>query len=77
MSFQPPNRDKYPCSKHPGGCPNRAPGCQSRCIEMLCAELEADERKKIDKRNRLKESELNYIAVRSSKRMRHKKAREC
>jgi hypothetical protein len=44
---------------------------------MLCAELEADERKKIDKRNRLKESELNYIAVRSSKRMRHKKAREC
>ena len=33
-------RDRYPCADQPGGiCPKREPGCQSRCMDMLAAQL--------------------------------------
>ena len=57
-------RVKYPCFKYPGGCPNRSPGCQSKCVEMLCAELEADERRKTQRRAREEEQRAVEIEVR-------------
>lgn len=33
-------RDRYPCADQPeGSCPRREPGCQTRCPEMLTAQL--------------------------------------
>lgn len=68
--------NKYPCFKYPGGCPNRSPGCQSKCIEMLCAELEISERKKTARKNRTNESSATGAELRRYSRMTRRKLKE-
>lgn len=76
MSYKSKSRDKYPCFNYPGGCPNRSPGCQSKCIEMLCAELAADDRKRTDRRNRLNDNAATGVAIEGHARTSRKKLRE-
>lgn len=73
---KPVGPNKYPCFKYPGGCPNRSPGCQSKCIEMLCAELEISERKKTAKNNRDNENNATGVVVRRYSRMTRRKLKE-
>lgn len=68
--------NKYPCFRYPGGCPNRSPGCRSKCIEMLCAELEADERKKTARRNRRAACDVKEAEIHGCLRMTKKKPKE-
>ena len=77
IRIQTTKTNRWPCTQYPGGvCPDRVPGCQSKCIKMLVAQLERDaERREIQKR---KASEREGDAARivlASKRNR-KKPRE-
>lgn len=76
MSYPRKSRDNYPCFNYPGGCPNRSPGCQSKCIEMLCTEPAADERKRTDRRNRLNDGAATGVEIARHARIGRKKLHE-
>lgn len=69
--------NKFPCYRYPGGqCPNRHPGCQDVCLEMLAAQLvHSQERKKV-KEGRARINAADGCNIDMANRKQRKKTRQ-
>lgn len=71
------SRDYYPCADYPDGkCPNREPGCQSKCLKMLAAQLVADQRKRVERANKAHDIDVQGVDVNRYNRQNRKRSRQ-
>lgn len=68
-------RQHWPCRDHPGGvCPNRKPGCQDRCPEMLAAQLAAAQERRRLEADKERSNAADSVKVHSIERYNRRRA---
>lgn len=67
-------KEHWPCREDGKDCDARQPGCQSKCLKMLTAQLCAEERRKTEKASRRTERDaVGTLIDDSIRRQRRKK----